>query len=147
MCRVGGGIELPAWLLGRRLHVETAVDQPGDGLQVPLRLEVATRGAPNQDRCPVLIRDQVAVEGVHRPLARRVDVRVAVLQLEAVAGAVGEEDAGVTGDDRRSVDLAERVKISEIIRPSASMTQSEVVSPAAIFPASIVDANRESIVA
>ena len=43
--------------------------------------------------------------------------------------------------------LAETVKMSEIISPSASTTQSEVVSPTAITPALIVDANRESIVA
>ena len=43
--------------------------------------------------------------------------------------------------------LAETVKMSEIISPSASMTQSEVVSPAAITPASIDGAYRESIVA
>ena len=84
---------------------------------------------------------------MHRPLAGRVDVGVAVFQLEAVPGAIGEQDAGVTGDDAGSEDRRRAVKISEIISPSASMTQSEVVSPAAITPASIVDANRESIVA
>ena len=36
---------------------------------------------------------------MHRPLAGGVDVRVTVLQLEAVPGAVGEEDAGIAGDD------------------------------------------------
>ena len=83
---------------------------------------------------------------MHRPLAGGVDVWVTIVQLEAVPGAIGKQDTGVSGDDP-GPKLAETVKMSEIISPSASMTQSEVVSPAAITPASIVDAYRESIVA
>ena len=45
-------MELPARPLGRRLDVEPAVDQAGDGLEVPLRLAVAAGVPPTRTGVP-----------------------------------------------------------------------------------------------
>jgi hypothetical protein len=60
--RVGAGPDLPARLLDGGLGVEAAVDQAGDGLQVPLRLEIAAGGVADEDGAAGGVGDQVAVE-------------------------------------------------------------------------------------
>src|SRR3954452_21824177 len=70
----------------------------GQYLSVPLGLLIAA-GHLADDPRPTALQRHECVQGVHRALAWRDDVRVAFLQAEAAPGSVVQRDAGIASDD------------------------------------------------
>ena len=76
------------------LQVHAEVDEVHDDLHVTLRLHAAAHDAERQPGLAVL-GDEGGNDGVERPLARRVDVGVAVLEREQLAAILQDEAAAV----------------------------------------------------
>ena len=70
-------IMAPARGVAGFLHVHAEIDDVGQHLHMALRLHVAAHQAERQERLAVL-HHEAGNDGLERPLARRIDVRVAV---------------------------------------------------------------------
>ena len=71
-------------------------------------LKIPTRSAADDGRLSIL-GGKVAVQGVHRPLARFDLVGVVLLQTEATPGPVVKQDSGIPGDESRAEGVGKAV--------------------------------------
>ena len=90
-------------------------------------LKIPTRSAAYDGRLSVLS-GQVAVQGVHRPLARFDLIGVALLQAEAPPGPVVKQDSGIPGDESRAEGVGKAVDPGDAVALSIGHAEVSGVS-------------------